>query len=199
MVRRTLSSLLLSTLLVQAAFADPITYRQLRQDAGSAYGRIPTPTVINGDGAATTTSTQGQPQGQNATGTRAQDSPNHPEFVRLPDGRIVKYGPGVICDEGCVDAVPLARARVSRNWYVLPPLLAAGILCAVLCRGGSEVLALQQPVVIQPSPSPTTAPPSPTPPAEVPEPGTLALLGVGLGTLLARRKLQQRNAEKAQR
>lgn len=191
MIRRTLTSLLLCTLWAQAAFADPITYRQLRQDAGAAFTRIPAPAVV----ADTTTKRKqgGQNAGQDNQAPRAQESPNHPEFVRLPDGRIVKYGPGVICDENCVEAVPLGRARVSRNWYVLPPLLAAGILCAVLCRGGGDTPAVQPPIVIQPSPSPTI-PPTP-PPAEIPEPGTLVLLGLGLGTLLARRKLTRQAAE----
>lgn len=191
MVRRTFTTWLLCALLAQAAFADPITYRQLRQDAGAAFTRIPAPTTVVAD---TTVKRQqgGQPTGQDNPAPRAQESPTHPEFVRLPDGRIVKYGPGVICDENCVEAVPLGRARVSRAWYVLPPLLAAGILCAVLCRGGGEPGAAP-PIVVQPSPSPTVVPTPP--PQEIPEPGTLVLLGLGLGALLARRKLAKQATE----
>lgn len=189
MIRRTLTSLLLCALFSQAVFADPVTYRQLRQDAGAAFTRVPVPTVAGG---ATTKRKKGK-QGQDNQAPRAQESPNHPEFVRLADGRIVKYGPGIICDENCVEAVPLARAKVSRNWYILPSLLAAGILCAVLCRGGSDAPAAQ--IIVQPSPSPTVQPTIPTPPAQIPEPGTLVLLGLGLGTLLARRKLGKQAAE----
>lgn len=193
MVRRIFVSILLSALLTQLALADPITYRQLRPETGAAFTRLPAATLSSDNDTRTgsTTSTSGQ------QGGRAVESPNHPEFVRLPDGRIVKYGPGIICDENSIDAMPLARSRVSRNWYVLPPVLAAGILCAVLCRGGggaSEPLTGQPPVVIQPSPSPTIAV-TPTPPAEVPEPGTLVLVTVGLGAFLARRKRLNKLAE----
>ncbi|MBI1764274.1 MAG: PEP-CTERM sorting domain-containing protein [Acidobacteria bacterium] len=197
MVRRILTSVLLSTLFVQIAFADPVTYRQLRPEgaaAGAAFSRLPQP--ASADNTPTKppqsqTQNPATPQGQ---GGRVQESPNHPEFVRLPDGRIVKYGPGIICDENCIEAVPLARARVSRNWYVLPPLLAAGILCAVLCRGGADAPPAQPPIVLQPSPSPTLQP-TPVPPNQVPEPGTLILLGTGLATLLARRKLKHKPVE----
>src|SRR5262245_15700553 len=96
MIRRTLTSLLLCALCWQMAFADPITYRQLRQDAGAAFTRISVPTVL--PDASTKTKRKRQQDNQ---APRAQESPNHPEFVRLPDGRIVKYGPGVICDENC--------------------------------------------------------------------------------------------------
>lgn len=194
MVRRILTSVLLSTLFVQIALADPVTYRQLRQDADAAFTRIPQPAIADNT---PTKQPQSQAQGSGNTqgqGGRVQESANHPEFVRLPDGRIVKYGPGIICDENCVEAVPLARARVSRSWYVLPPLLAAGILCAVLCRGGADAPVAQPPIVLQPSPSPTLQP-TPTPPNEIPEPGTLLLLGTGLATLLARRKLKNKPVE----
>lgn len=193
MVRRIFTFVILSALFTQAALADSVTYRQLQPDTSAAFTRLPAVTNLPTPQGTGANGPKDQTQGQ---GARAQESINHPEFVRLPDGRIVKYGPGIICDENCVDAMPLARSRVSRSWYVLPPVLAAGILCAVLCRGGgaSDVLAGQPPVVLQPSPSPTIAV-TPTPPAEVPEPSTLVLLTVGLGALWARRKRLNQMAE----
>ena len=185
MVRRVFISILLTALVAHTALADPITYQQLNPGVGASFTRVPTAISSAQDIALNT----GHPKlSTDSGGKDSRDSVNAPEFVRLADGRIVKNGPGIVCDENCVEAVPLARAKVSRNWYVLPPLLAAGILCAVLCRGGADAPAVApQTVLIQASPSPTLT--NPNQPNQVPEPGTFVLLSLGLGTMLARRKL----------
>ena len=197
MVRRVLTLILLTALVSHTALADPITYQQLNPGVGASFSRVP---VASHNGP-----NNGSSDAPDATiniGKDTRDAVNAPEFVRLADGRIVKNGPNIVCNENCVEAVPLARSKVSRNWYVLPPLLAAGILCAVLCRGGADApIAATKTVLIQPSPSPTLAP-NLSQPSQVPEPGTLVLLGLGLSTMLARRKFAKQqdtedNAEKA--
>lgn len=190
---------MICSVVAQGVLADTITYRQLRQDQG---GRTMTTAPIP---AAARTNQQSQnPEGQNpssqAQAPRALESPSPPEFVRLPDGRIVRYGPGVLCDENCVGPVAPAAFREGGPsiWWIAPPIAAAGILCAILC-GGSDT-ASQQPAptipIPPPSPSPTNpVQPTPTvlptatpPPQEIPEPGTIVLVGLGLGALLARRR-----------
>lgn len=191
MVRRVLTLILLTALVSHTALADPITYQQLNPGVGASFSRVP---VASNNGP--NNGTSDAPDVAINTGKDSRDAVNAPEFVRLADGRIVKNGPNIVCNENCVEAVPLARSKVSRNWYVLPPLLAAGILCAVLCRGGADApIAATKTVLIQPSPSPTLQNPLQQP-SQVPEPGTLVLLGLGLSTMLARRKFsQQPNAE----
>lgn len=176
----------------QGALADSITYQQLRQtQSGRAVTTASLPTV------ARTIGTQGQ--GQNPSGQAggvAQESQSHPEFVRLPDGRIVRYGPGIICDENCIEPVaPAAFRGPGRSvWWAVPPVIAGGALCAFLCRSGSSEATTQPtPAIIipeQPQPTATVAPTpmSTPPPNEIPEPGTLVLVGLGLGAMLARKR-----------
>ncbi|MGE0104809.1 MAG: PEP-CTERM sorting domain-containing protein [Blastocatellales bacterium] len=141
--------------------ADGITYRQIRQSAQDPADQKP----------------------------KAQESPTPPEFVRLPDGRIVKYGPGIICDENCVEPMtPVAfRETGPRLWWIAPPLVAGGVLCAILCRGGDEA-PLTTPTVIVPTPSPTPGVSPTPPPTEIPEPGTIILVGIGLGALAVHKR-----------
>lgn len=117
----------------------------------------------------------------------AVESPTHPEFVRLPDGRIVKYGPGIICEEVCTEPVPpkttTRRTRAGAPiWFVVPPLAAGALACAILC--GSGETTSRPPIVIPPGP---TVSPTPPPPAEIPEPGTIVLLSIGLGAVAAKK------------
>ncbi|MBL8187997.1 MAG: PEP-CTERM sorting domain-containing protein [Acidobacteria bacterium] len=206
--KRTLSflaCLLVCVALIRPAFADSITYRQLRQDQQGRVGAVAsTPKVAR----ATDQQGQAQQQGQTSQGQAgtAQESSTHPEFVRLPDGRIVRYGPGIICDENCVEPIAPAafRGPGPALWWIVPPIVAGGVLCAVLCRPSDESNPQPSPTIIIPQPTvqPTaTVPPaSPTPPAtppptEIPEPGTIVLLSAGLGALLARKRMAARKKD----
>jgi hypothetical protein len=175
MIRRFAVCFLLGCLLAAGAQADPITYQQVRQAQGpSAYVATPGSPVVRYDDPA-----QDPPP-------PAPEPASRPEFVRLPDGRIVPYGPGVICTENCVEPYDAVAPRSSRLWIAVPPVLAGGVVCVVLCGGGPVISG-----GAQPTPTPG-AQPTPTPPqANIPEPATLILLGLGLAVLARRRLLEK--------
>lgn len=189
----------------EGALADSITYQQLRQDSADRPRTVTnSPTVARTDVPA---QQQGQAQSQGQA-PKAQESPNHPEFVRLPDGRIVRYGPGILCDENCVEPVTPAAFREpgSRWWWIVPPIVAGGILCAVLCRPGRDsetpqptpTISIPASPIVTVSPGPSATPPPGQPPAEIPEPGTIVLVGTGLAALLARKwKAKKEQADQA--
>lgn len=197
-VRRLAIYLLILCTAAQSALADTITYQQLRQDPARGRTVASSPDVVRMvDGKAQTPGTGGQ---SGAQAPVAQESPNHPEFVRLPDGRIVRYGQGILCDENCVEPVtPAAFREPGPRWlWIIPPIVAGGILCAILCRPGRDNEPQPTPTIIIPPPSPVVSPtvaatisPGPSAPptnGDIPEPGTLVLVGIGLGAMLARRR-----------
>jgi len=187
-------------LIAGSVLADSVTYQQLQQtQSGGATGAATTPNASRPkDQGQQNNQGQGQsaslPPSDSASGA-AKESPNPPEFVRLPDGRIVRYGPGVLCDQNCVTPVTPAafRGPSPTVWWIATPAAAAGILCAFLCGGDDDTQPLSR--VIIPDPAPAQSPtPSPTmqptpPPNEIPEPGTLVLLGLGIGAMVARRRM----------
>ncbi|MBS1786878.1 MAG: PEP-CTERM sorting domain-containing protein [Acidobacteria bacterium] len=193
-LRRVVVCLLMWAVAAQTALADTITYRQLQQDQSRQLGTVAsTPKVVRTVEPQTQAQDQSQ-KGQQQAGV-AQESSTHPEFVRLPDGRIVRYGPGIVCEENCVEPIAPAafRGPGPAFWWIIPPIVAGGILCAVLCRPDRDNNPQPTPTIVIPPPSPqptATLAPSPTPPpTQIPEPSTLLLFGAGLGALLARKRL----------
>lgn len=157
--------------------ASPVTYQQVDQKAQNPTNKSATPQ-------------------SSAQGTLPADNPV-PDFVRLSDGRIVPFGPGLICTDDCIQteavstdglkAISLPLAKGLSPW-LLAPVAATGIVaCALLCGGGSSqttspVLDTSNPPIINPPP---------TPGADVPEPSTLILLSLGLAGI-ARSKFRNR-------
>jgi hypothetical protein len=188
---------LICCVIAGSVLADSVTYQRLQQaQSGGATATAKTP-----DASRPKERNQQNGQGQDQTASlpasesssAAKESPNPPEFVRLPDGRIVRYGPGVLCDQNCVTPItPVAfRGPSSRVWWIATPAAAAGVLCAFLCgddeQQQAQLLIPDPTPVAQPTVSPTTQPTPP--PNEIPEPGTLVLLGLGIGAIVARRRM----------
>lgn len=142
------------------------------------------------------------------------ESLDQPEFVRLSDGRLIPYGPGVICSEVCVETdVRETPPGLSRKWLIAIPIAGAAI-AAILLTSGETSIPRRTAVggtSQEPSPTPTPTPgttptptptpipnptptPLPTPPSDqphpVPEPGTIGLLGAGLA-LLSRKRVRE--------
>lgn len=135
--------------------------------------------------------------------TETVESLDQPEFVRLSDGRMIPYGPGVICSEICLDSDVIENPPgLARRWWIAIPIAGAAIAAILLSSGETSI---PRPTTVggktqepQPTPTPSTTPtPTPTPslppggnpPQPVPEPGTIALLGAGLALLSRKRVL----------
>jgi hypothetical protein len=189
---------ILSVTLAFSAQASPIYFSQI---ADAQSGRTP-------NGGSTTT----QPTTTSQTTTTSQEqvtsnlvveSLEHPEFVRLSDGRMVPYGAGVNCTDVCVESEVIPNG-FPRKWLIALPIAGAAIAGVILATSDSRVPRRVEDTTPPPTDSPTPTPnpnPTPTPgcqgsncnnpPTEpVPEPGTIALLGAGL-VLLGRRRVRE--------
>ncbi len=164
---RTLTlRLIFCVLLVVQAHAAPIHYQQISAQIGSQTQ----PPITDAKGVTA-----------QASQTKISESGDRPEFIRLADGRIVPFGPGVVCTDDCVQAeafgpddptelrVPVARVK---PWLLTASGLAIPLI--LLWRGGDRT------AVSSTGEPPVTTTPTPPPQTDVPEPATLVLLGLGL-------------------
>jgi PEP-CTERM motif len=172
---------LIGGILSRSVTADPVTYQQIPQEHNKQLARQ----VV------TSSDSSGQTAQVQSSQAAAQEEP--PTFVRLPDGRIVPYGPGVICTENCVEPFEAKLPNRPRLLIWVLPVIAGGLIAGLI--GGGVIGGGSPGVAVTPTPFPTIAVtptptplPSPTPDAKVPEPSTLVLLGIGM-TMLARKRL----------
>ncbi len=170
--------ILLCLILAIGVKASPVTYQQVDQKAQNPTNRSAT-------------------QQSSAQGTLPADNPS-PDFVRLSDGRIVPFGPGLICTDDCIQseavstdglrAVGLPLAKALSPWLLVPVAATGIIACALLCGNSGTQTA---PPVLDTSSPPIINPP---PATDIPEPSTLILLSLGLAGL-ARSKFQNRKTQ----
>ena len=155
---RPLLSLVLCASIVWSAQASPLTFNDI--------ARPPVPSPDRSEG-------RRDANRETAAGT-AEEGLSHPEFVRLVDGRIVPFGPGVICETK--EPIGLVETH-SRRWLILVPFVTAIAVCAVLCRPpedsprrypippGPPICNAEPCSTPTPTPTPTPEPtPTPTPP-----------------------------------
>jgi len=175
----------------QGVFSDTITYQQMRQDYG---GRSPAQILpLRQRQGQDPVSIVSQIPTQGAPPANGEENSGPAEFVRLRTGRIVDFSPGLLCDENCIEPVSSkAFGETGVNlWWIVTPAVAGGVLCSVLCRSDRDDRRTSQKIII-----PVAEPhkhPTPVPPQEIPEPGTLLLLGLGLGVMIARKRHHRSN------
>lgn len=199
MKSRFLITSILSATLILSASAAPIHFSHI---VDTQSGRVP-----SGSTTQPPTTTKDQ-----TTYSLTVESLDHPEFVQLADGRLVPYGPGVNCSDVCVES-EVIPAGFPRKWLIALPIGAA-IVGVLLATDSTRVPRRAVDNTTQPPTSPTPTPtpnpsPTPTPPIcqggncnnpptePVPEPGTIALLGVGLA-LMGRRRVREMLTRKQQ-
>ncbi len=131
------------------------------------------------------------------------ESLEHPEFVKLADGRIIPYGPGVSCSDACVgaDIIEKDGPGFNKKWLYAIPVI-AGIAVVGVMLGSSDaslprtVGGITQgpdtPVTPVDPNAPTTPsnPSTPGQPQPVPEPATIAMMGAGIA-MMARNKVRE--------
>jgi PEP-CTERM motif len=189
---RSLLTIILCGAVASGAQASPISLGQIQETQNSGQSKTATST-------STTT-----PNADQIT----VESLEHPEFVKLADGRIIPYGAGVACSDSCVGADIIERNNpgFNKKWLLAVPVIAGIAVVGVMLGGGDASLPRPTnvggvitgpntpPVVVTPTdPNTPTTPNNPSNPGQpqpVPEPATIAMMGAGIA-MMARNKVRE--------